>query len=144
MSDKKLHIICHDVPWPPNYGGVVDLFYKVKALSEAGIRIKLHCFEYGRGRQKELNKYCEEVHYYERERGWKAVSVTMPYIVKSRANPLLFENLVKDEDPVLMEGIHCTAFLKPLLDAGRRVFLRLHNVEFFLLQPIIPGRKKFV
>ena len=24
--DKTLHIICHDVPWPADYGGVVDLF----------------------------------------------------------------------------------------------------------------------
>ena len=29
-NEKKLHIICHDVPWPADYGGVVDLFYKLK------------------------------------------------------------------------------------------------------------------
>ena len=68
---KTLHIICHDVPWPADYGGVVDLFYKIKALHEEGIKIKLHCFDYGRGKQNELNKYCEEVNYYERARGWK-------------------------------------------------------------------------
>ena len=128
---KILHIICHDVPWPADYGGVVDLFYKMKALHAEGIKIKLHCFDYGRGRPAELNKYCEEVNYYERARGWKAVSLSMPYIVKSRANPLLLENLLKDEHPILMEGIHCTAFLQPLLERDRKVFLRLHNVEFF-------------
>ena len=141
MSDKTLHIICHDVPYPPNYGGVVDLFYKLKALHEAGINIILHCFDYGRGKQEELNKYCSEVHYYERERGWKAVSVTMPYIVKSRANPALFQNLLKDEYPVLMEGIHSTAFLKQLLERDRKVFLRLHNVEFFYYSQLFQGEK---
>ena len=130
MTDKTLHIICHDVPWPPDYGGVVDLFYKIKALHEEGIRIRLHCFDYGRGRQDELNKYCEEVNYYERYRGIKAISLTKPYIVKSRANPRLLENLMKDDHPALMEGIHCTAFLKHLLVAERKVILRLHNVEF--------------
>jgi glycosyltransferase involved in cell wall biosynthesis len=130
MSDKTLHIICHDVPWPANYGGVVDLFYKIKALHEEGIKIKLHCFDYGRGKQNELNKYCEEVNYYERYRGLKAISVTQPYIVKSRANSLLLENLLKDEHPILMEGIHCTAFLTQLLETGRKIILRLHNVEF--------------
>ena len=128
---KTLHIICHDVPWPADYGGVVDLFYKMIALHAEGIKIKLHCFDYGRGRPAELNKYCEEVNYYERASGWKAVSLSMPYIVKSRANPLLLENLLKDEHPILMEGIHCTAFLQPLLERDRKVFLRLHNVEFF-------------
>jgi len=128
-NDRTLHIICHDVPWPVDYGGVVDLFYKIKSLHEEGIKIKLHCFDYGRGQQTELNKYCEEVNYYERQTGWRSVSVTMPYIVKSRANPRLLENLLKDDHPVLMEGIHCTAFLRPLLETDRKVFLRLHNVE---------------
>ena len=131
MSDKTLHIICHDVPWPADYGGVVDLFYKIKALHEEGIKIKLHCFDYGRGKQNELNKYCEEVNYYERSHGLKAISVTLPYIVKSRANSLLLKNLLKDEYPILMEGIHCTAFLKFLLDeTDKKIILRLHNVEF--------------
>ena len=100
-NDKTLHIICHDVPWPADYGGVVDLFYKIKALHEEGVKIKLHCFDYGRGRQNELNKYCEEVNYYKRLSKWESVSLTMPYIVKSRENPLLLENLLKDDHLVL-------------------------------------------
>lgn len=128
-NEKIIHIICHDVPWPVNYGGVVDLFYKLKALHEEGVKIKLHCFDYGRGKHEELNKYCSEVNYYDRKRGWKGLSFTKPYIVSSRANKGLLNNLLKDEYPVLMEGIHCTAFLKPLLSANKKVFLRLHNVE---------------
>jgi len=139
--NKTLHIICHDVPWPADYGGVVDLFYKMKALHEEGIKIKLHCFDYGRGRQTELNKYCEEVNYYERTRGWKAVSLSTPYIVKSRANPLLLANLLKDEHPVLIEGIHCTAYLKALLEKNRKVFLRLHNVEFLYYSQLFQSEK---
>jgi len=139
--DKTLHIICHDVPWPADYGGVVDLFYKIKALHEEGVKIKLHCFDYGRGRQNELDKYCEEVNYYERTKGWKAVSLSKPYIVQSRANPLLLENLLKDEHPVLMEGIHCTAFLKQLFEKNRRVFLRLHNVEFLYYSQLFQSEK---
>jgi hypothetical protein len=142
MNNKKtLHIICHDVPWPPDYGGVVDLFYKLRYLYEAGVAIRLHCFDYGRGRHEELNKFCQEVHYYERQRGWEAVSVRLPYIVKSRENRSLLENLLKDDDPVLMEGIHCTAFLKQLLERDRRVFLRLHNVEFLYYSQLFRREK---
>src|SRR6185436_13816435 len=139
--EKYLHIICHDVPWPVDYGGVVDFFYKIKALHEQGIKIKLHCFDYGRGKQPELNKYCEEVNYYERFKGLKAISLTQPYIVSSRANPQLFENLIKDDHPVLMEGIHCTAFLKELLKDDRKVILRLHNVEFLYYSRLFQSEK---
>lgn len=142
MNDNRtLHIICHDVPYPPDYGGVVDLFYKIKALYDEGIKIRMHCFEYGRGRQNELNKYCEEVNYYERYKGLKAFSVTQPYIVKSRAHRLLLENLLKDDHPVLMEGIHCTAFLRTLLEEGKKVILRLHNIEYMYYSRLFQSEK---
>ena len=140
-NNRTLHIICHDVPWPADYGGVVDLFYKIKALHEEGIKIRLHCFEYGRGRQDELYKYCEEVSYYKRLSKWKSISFSKPFIVKSRENPLLLENLLKDDHPILMEGIHCTAFLRPLLLAERKVFLRLHNVEFFYYSQLFQSER---
>jgi len=142
MNEKRLHIISHDVPWPADYGGVVDLFYKLQSLHAAGIKIKLHCFLYGgRSKQQELNKYCEEVIYYERLTGLKGLSISNPYIVQSRANPLLLENLLKDEDPVLMEGIHCTAFLNTLLALNRKVFLRLHNVESLYYSHLFQAEK---
>src|SRR5687768_13895506 len=127
-NERKVHIVCHDVPYPADYGGVFDLFYKIKALFEEGIKIKLHCFSYGRPPQEKLKKYCEEVHYYERKTGIRGFSLTQPYIVYSRANPMLLENLLKDNYPVIMEGIHCTAFLYPVLKR-KKAILRLHNVE---------------
>ena len=62
--EKYLHIICLDVPYPPDYGGVFDLFYKLRYLKERGVKIILHCFEYGRGQQSALNEYCTKVFYY--------------------------------------------------------------------------------
>ena len=128
--DKHLHIVCLDVPYPPDYGGVFDLFYKIKSLSEAGIRIHLHCFEYGRGRKKELDAYCEEVHYYSRNTGHKGMSMSIPYMVSSRANESLLANLLKDDHPILLEGIQCSYFLYTGKLEGRKVILRLYNVEF--------------
>ena len=37
--EKHLHIISFDVPYPANYGGVIDVFYKLKALHAEGIKI---------------------------------------------------------------------------------------------------------
>jgi hypothetical protein len=118
------------VPYPPDYGGVFDLFYKMKSLSEAGVRIHLHCFEYGRGRKNELDAYCEEVHYYSRNTGHKGMSMSVPYMVCSRANDALLGNLLNDDYPILLEGIQCSYFLYTGKLKGRKVILRLYNVEF--------------
>ncbi len=129
MTDKHLHIVCLDVPYPADYGGVFDLFYKIKSLNDLGINIHLHCFEYGRGQQKELNKYCTSVTYYERKSFSKSFSFRLPFIVSSRSDPALLNNLLKDDYPVLLEGIHCTYFLYSGQLENRKVLVRLHNVE---------------
>jgi hypothetical protein len=128
--EKHLHIVCLDVPYPVDYGGVFDLFYKITALHECGVKIHLHCFEYGRGRQPELDKYCTEVFYYPRKQGHKGFSHEMPYIVASRMNDELNNRLLMDDHPILLEGVHCSAILLDKRFEGRKIFLRLHNVEY--------------
>lgn len=126
---KHLHIVCLDVPYPPDYGGVFDLYYKLRYLKERGIKIILHCFEYGRGRQPALNTCCEQVYYYKRKRGIRSLSLTVPYIVTSRSNSALLKNLSRDSYPVLLEGTHCTLLLWKNALPNRKVILRLHNIE---------------
>ncbi|MEO9098783.1 MAG: glycosyltransferase [Ginsengibacter sp.] len=99
-------------------------------LSGIGIKIHLHCFEYGRGQQPELNQYCEEVFYYKRKTFFQTTELRLPYIVSSRINSLLIENLLKDNYPVLLEGIHCTYYLYNGQLRNRKVLVRLHNVEY--------------
>jgi len=130
MSVKNLHIISYDVPYPVDYGGVYDLFYKIKSLSAAGVAIHLHCFEYGRGQQPELEKYCQKVTYYTRQSAVQSIISSLPYIVSSRANPHLLENLKKDDNPILMEGMHCTYYLHTGALPAKRCFVRLPNVEY--------------
>jgi hypothetical protein len=128
--EKHLHIVCLDVPYPVDYGGVFDLFYKIVTLHGLGIKIHLHCFEYGRGEQPELEKYCVDINYYHRQEGHKGFSYKLPYIVCSRSNKELLENLLKDDYPVLLEGVHCSFLLNDKRFDGRAVFLRLHNIEY--------------
>jgi glycosyltransferase involved in cell wall biosynthesis len=128
--EKHLHIISFNVPYPADYGGAVDVFYKLKALYAQGIQIHLHCFTYGRSEQPELNKYCASVTYYERHIGHKGISNTLPYIVSSRKNEQLLQDLLKDDHPILMEGVHCTCLLFDKRFSNRKCFVRLHNAEF--------------
>jgi hypothetical protein len=129
LKQHHLHIICFDVPYPVDYGGVFDVFYKIKALQAAGVDIILHCFEYGRGQQPILEEYCKEVHYYDRVSAIKSMATGLPHIVASRANPALLQRLLQDDYPILMEGVHTTYFLKTGHLPQNRCFVRLMNVE---------------
>ena len=117
------------MPYPADFGGVFDLFYKLPALQKLGVKIYLHCFEYGRGEQPELNKYCEQVFYYKRKTGPRAFSLSLPYIVASRNDKSLLERLLQDDYPILIEGVHCTFLLHDERFANRNITVRLHNVE---------------
>ena len=130
MTDKHLHIVCLDIPWPADYGGVVDLFYKIKSLHQLGIKIHLHCFTKNRKPSNELNKYCETVKYYQRRKNSSSFSLSLPLIVNSRVNAELINNLQKDNYPVLLEGIHCTYYLQNAQLNNRKIIVRLHNAEF--------------
>ena len=125
----KLHFISFDVPAPPDYGGIVDVFYKIKNLYEAGVKIYLHCYEYGREKAGILNQYCEEVHYYKRKTGWKGFSLTLPYMMYSRRSEALLENLLKVDAPILFEGVHTAYYLSHPQLAGRHKILRNQNLE---------------
>jgi len=142
--DKHLHIVALDVPWPVDYGGVVDLFYKLKALHQLGIKIHLHCFtQHGREPQQELNKYCASVTYYQRKKNIGSFSLLLPFIVTSRKNEELIANLNIDNYPVLLEGIHCTYYLHSNQLTNRRVLVRLHNTEFEYYKQLAKNESNF-
>jgi len=129
LSRKRLHVVCLDVPYPANYGGASEMFNKLLALHAEGVEVILHCYDYGKGRQPALQRYASEIHYYERGTGHKGVSMTLPYIVASRASRELVANLSRDDHPILFEGIHTTYPLHQGLLKGRRCYVRLHNIE---------------
>lgn len=128
-EQKKLHIVSFDVPYPPNYGGVIDVFYKIKALAELGVIITLHTYEYGRGRAVELEKFCEKVHYYKREKSFKDLVSRKPFIVKTRRSKKLINRLLLDQNPILFEGLHTTFPLSSHSFLKRTILVRTHNIE---------------
>ncbi len=126
---KKLHIVSFNNPYPPDYGGVIDVYYKIKALHEAGIAVILHVFEYNRPSSPELNELCEKVYYYPRKTGWASQFSFTPYIIKSRQSGILLENILLDEYPVLFEGLHTCFYLDHPGLENRLKLVRMHNIE---------------
>ncbi len=126
---KHLHIISFAVPFPIVHGGMVDLFYKIVSLWEAGVKIYLHCFNDGLYEASVLNRYCESVYYYKRKKGIFSLSLSIPYIVSSRKDKLLVKRLLQDDYPILVEGIHSSSLFSDSRFEKRKLMLRLHNVE---------------
>ncbi len=126
---KHLNIVSFNIPFPASYGGVIDVFFKLKALHECGVKIILHTFEYGRAHTEELNKYCEEVHYYQRKTGFNSQLTKLPYIVNSRKSKKLLVNLLKNDYPILFEGLHTCSYLDHPKLQKRLKLVRAHNIE---------------
>ncbi|MBL0342388.1 MAG: glycosyltransferase family 1 protein [Bacteroidetes bacterium] len=127
--ERHIHIISFDVPFPPNYGGVIDVFFKVKALHTKGVKVHLHCFQYGREKAAILSKYCESIDYYPRNVAKSQLFMKQPYIVISRFSEQLLTDLLQDEYPILFEGIHTCNLLDNEKLADRIKLVRTHNIE---------------
>lgn len=129
-KSKFAHIISFDIPIPVNYGGAIDVFYKLKSLKELGIRIIFHCFKYGGRSEAELLKeLCHEVYYYDRKSVYLDFLKRTPYIVRTRRDKKLLSNLLKDNFPIIFEGIHSTYYLNDARLKNRNKIVRTHNIE---------------
>lgn len=129
MLGKELNVIAFDVPSPPNYGGVVDIYYKLQALHKEGIKIHLHCYQYGRGSASDLKKICKSVTYYPRRTFRNPFYGKLPYIVATRNTRAMIENLNKNDFPILFEGLHCCYYLNHPSLKDRIKIVRTHNIE---------------
>ena len=125
MSNKIIHIVSFDIPYPTDYGGVQDVHSRVKWFSKNGYDVHLHCFEYNRDKAPELEKWAK-VFYYPRPRGFQFLFSFWPFIVKTRINSKLIEVLSKTPDIVILEGLHCSWYTTLQL---KRFWVRTHNIE---------------
>ncbi|MFT5777372.1 MAG: hypothetical protein ACI837_000304 [Crocinitomicaceae bacterium] len=129
LSSPSLHIVSFDVPFPPDYGGAIDVYYRIKALHDLGVKITLHTYEYGRGEAPELEEVTEKVFYYTRKKHFFDSLSKLPFIVQSRRSKKLLERLLNDKSPILFEGLHTTFFLGDERLKDRIKLVRTHNVE---------------
>ncbi|MDP1801643.1 MAG: glycosyltransferase family 1 protein [Bacteroidota bacterium] len=126
---KAINIISFDVPFPANYGGVIDVYYKLVWLKNAGVKVHLHCFTYGREASKELEALCEKVYYYPRKTGTVSFFSFLPYNVKSRQSVELEKNLLSNDFPILFEVLHTCYLLNDARFKDRKKIYRHSNIE---------------
>lgn len=139
---KQLHLITPTIPYPPNFGGVIDVFYRIVALRKMGVHIYLHCFKYDRDEAEKLENYCEKVFYYDRKLSFLSLFSLTPFIVKTRSNSLLIQRLNENPFPILYDGLHGTYSLIHS-DLKQNKFLRPHNVETDYFRQIAKSESNF-
>lgn len=130
MNLKAIHIVSLDVPFPPDYGGVIDIYFRAKALKDLGVYVILHCFEYGRGIEHDFQEIANEIHYYKRKKSLWTNFKKEPFIVATRRSENLIKRLLEDDFPILMEGLHTTAILNDERFEKRQKWVRIHNIEW--------------
>ncbi|MDR2497151.1 MAG: glycosyltransferase family 1 protein [Tannerellaceae bacterium] len=126
---QSINIVVFNVPYPPNYGGIIDVYYLITALKAQGIHTILHCFTYETDRSHFPSEICKEVYYYKRLTGWRSHLSLLPYNVMSRRSDELLHNLAANPWPILFESLHtCYHLNDPRLN-DRLTICRMGNVE---------------
>ena len=126
----KLNIISLDNPFPPDYGGAIDIYFKIKSLSELGCKINLHYFYSNRNPSPELEGICKEVFYYPRKSYLNTViNIRTPFVVSSRNSEELINNLSRNNYPILFDGLQSSFISKRKEFKNRKKYLRVHNIE---------------
>lgn len=127
--DNHINIVAFDNPYPPNYGGVIDVYFKIKSLASIGIKIHLHFFTKKNNDIEMLYQICDEVFIYKRKNGLAQQLSINPFIVQSRNSEELKVNLNKNNYPILFEGLHTTKLVSEDKSICKRSIIRHHNIE---------------
>ncbi len=132
MDNKHLHIVAFDVPYPPLYGGIIDLYFQLKALHQIGVKITYHCFYY-KGNNPPTDRlrfFAQNVHYYQRKkRVGKLMINKWPFIVATRDDQKLLNNLKLDSSPIIFSGLQSCFYLNHPDLKNRIKLVRTHNIE---------------
>lgn len=105
------------------------MYYKVKALHEAGVDVHWHIFTEREPKGEPLEAIAESVTFYPRRKIFTHWFKRDPFIVATRRSDRLLENLNRDQAPILFEGLHtCDLLGHPDL-RNRRKVVRMHNIE---------------
>lgn len=126
-----IQIVSFDWPWPPTYGGVIDVFYRVDSLLAEGVAIDLHVVAAAEPPAEPPPHWQSpllRVFGYAR-RGRASALGRRPYIVASRDVPRLLPSLAAGAPAILYEGVHTTATLAHPRLGGHDQWVRVHNVE---------------
>lgn len=127
-----VHVVSFQWPVPANYGGVIDVYHKIRALRNAGTDVALHSFCYRDRLNPDISlSPATRTHLYRRDMSPGKMVGSLPYIVASRKDKALLQSLadLPAGTPVIFEGLHTCGYLEHELLKDKIKIVRTHNVE---------------
>ncbi|MBP7172454.1 MAG: hypothetical protein KBA33_00100 [Cloacibacterium sp.] len=127
---KELHVVSFDYPYPPNYGGIIDVFFKIKALHQLGYHIYLHCFVKKIPKNTNaLQGITSDIFFYKTQFKPSHFMSSLPFSVEARNDKKLLHNLTKNKAPILFEAMKTTKVILEESLKNRIKIVRMHNIE---------------
>ncbi len=143
MPARILHIVSFDYPFPPVYGGTIEVFSKLRPLHESGVEIHLHCFSDQLPPQTATDTYCARIYYYRNARHAFDLLSWLPFSVQTRDSAQLRKNIEALPGPILFEGLKTTYGVFKNWFADQRLILRLHNIEHLYFLGIARSERRW-
>ena len=140
---KTLQIVIFDNPCPPDYGGVIDVFYKIKALKALGVRLILHVFYSERNQFTALEQWCDILYTYKRNKSFLQHFSILPYAVKSRSSEQLLTQLNNSDAPILFESLVSTSVLNSS-KLKQQKLVRAHNIEHHYSKGLFKSAQNYI
>jgi hypothetical protein len=128
MSSREIQIVAFNNPYPANFGGAIDMYYKIKALHEIGVAVHLHLFFFDRADISGLEPYCKTIYTYPQKRIACNHFSCIPFSVKSRYSKRLAERLNSIKAPILLESLRTTSLIYHH-KFQQKIAVRCHNIE---------------
>lgn len=142
---KSLHIVCFDNPYPPNYGGIIDVYFKIKALHQLGYQVYLHCYVKEVPQEFDaLKAITHEVYFYQIALNPLYFFNSIPFSVRCRADKQLIYNIQKVNAPIFFEGLKTVYALHTGALKTSKAFLRLQNIEEHYFEGIANQEKSWI
>ncbi len=147
LLNNHIHIVCPEIPHPLSTADMADTWFQLQLLHKAGLQVILHCFHDDNGQPADLSALQDitfAIHLYERNQGHKGLSIRHPYCISSRSNPLLLQNLLQLNAPVLFQGMAATYCLPELVENGYKTFVRLNGIKSALYDASVKCEKSLL
>lgn len=133
---KLFHFVSLDNPFEPNYGGTWDIFYRLQWFLKHEMIHKIYYFH--KNSNSDILENNLPTFSIPRKMSYFQWFSKIPFTVNTRKSDIIWKELMKDENPIWLEGIHTSYFLPKIkkIQPKRKVYLRVHNHEAMYYQEL--------
>lgn len=135
-------LVAPDFPYPPNHGGRVDIWSRIKCLSQAGATIDLVVTaqrQHNKIHEPIVHEYVRNIFYFPRKKNLDFILQGTTYQIASRSG-LEFFNPTSSYALAILESEAVSAIL-PALDISTKKALRVHNNEVTYFKSLAQSEK---